>query len=181
MNTMPSSTQSEFFAASLLVKPSVEAPVVRPADLKNDQFLNGWSWLGKLDPLAFTRYMMALFIGVTATLAWQGYGDATRGPAAPSPDRQQLNAMSLDLDAVRQSVDQIATSFAASQEQMKRSVDQLAAAQKWMTHDFNGKLQAVEQNILDKISMPPPRPAPAPARHPILRPSHAPMVRSDIP
>jgi len=32
---------------------------------------------------------------------------------------------------------------------MKRSVDQLATAQKWMAHDL------VEQNILDKISMPP--------------------------
>jgi hypothetical protein len=89
--------------------------------------------------------------------------------------------MPLDLEAVRQSVDRIATSFAASQEQMRRSVDQLAAGQKWMTRDFNGKLQAVEQNILDKISMPPPRQAPAPPRHPILRPSQAPIVRSDIP
>ncbi len=184
MNTMPSHTQSEFFAASLLVKPSVEAPAVRPADLKNDQFPNRWSWLGKLDPLAFTRYLIAFFIGVTATLAWQSYGDAARemiAPAASSPDQSQLNAMSLDLDAVRQSIDRIATSFAASQEQMKRSVDQLAAGQKWMTRDFNSKLQAVEQNILDKISMPPPRPAPAPARNPVLRPSQAPMVRSDIP
>jgi len=90
------------------------------------------------------------------------------------------DAMSLDLEAVRQSIEQIAISF-PPREQMKRSVDQLAAGQKWMTRDFNSKLQAVEQNILDKISMPPPRPAPAPARHPILRPSPAPMVRSDIP
>jgi hypothetical protein len=163
------------------------------ADLKKDQFLSGRLSLGNLDPLgrlgkldllAITRYLLAFFIGVTANLAWESYGGGTRemiAPAASSPDQSQLNAMPLDLEAVRQSVDRIATSFAASQEQMRRSVDQLAAGQKWMTRDFNGKLQAVEQNILDKISMPPPRQAPAPPRHPILRPSQAPIVRSDIP
>jgi hypothetical protein len=85
--------------------------------------------------------------------------------------------MSLDLDAVRQSIDRIA----ASQEQITRVVSQLAAGQEWMTRDFDGKLHAVEQNILDKISIPPRRPAPAPARNPVLRPSQTPMVRSDIP
>jgi hypothetical protein len=31
---------SKFFAESLLVKPSVEAPAIRPANPKNDQFPN---------------------------------------------------------------------------------------------------------------------------------------------
>src|SRR5467141_2298399 len=47
---------------------------------------------------------------------------ALAAPAVSPPDQQQLNAVSLDLDAVRQSVDQITTSIAASQEQMTRSV-----------------------------------------------------------
>jgi hypothetical protein len=47
-------------------------------------------------------------------------------PAGSSPDQQQLNAMSLDLEAVRQSVDRIAT----SQEQITRRGDQLAADRK---------------------------------------------------
>jgi len=38
--------------------------------------------------------------------------------AAAPPDQQQLNAMSLD--AVRQSIDRIATGFAASQESYRR-------------------------------------------------------------
>ena len=154
---------------------------------------------------------LATWIGVVTMLTWLSYGHAARrtiaishlqiggaprpapiansspdttsptAQTASSPGLQRFKAISLDLDAVRQSVDRIATSFAASQEQMRRSVDQLAAGQKWMTRDFNGKLQAVEQNILDKISMPPPRQAPAPPRHLILRPSQAPIVRSDIP
>ena len=47
-------------------------------------------------------------------------------PPAPSLDQQQLNAMSLDLDAVRQSIDRIATSITAGQEQMTRSIDRIA-------------------------------------------------------
>ena len=113
---------------------------------------------------------------------------------APSFDQQQLNAMSLDLDAVRQSIDRIATSMSAIQEQMSRgadriansivanqeqiarSVDQLTAGQEQMTREIT-KLQAVEQYILYKSSEPPPRPAPAQARNPISRPSQAPIVR----
>jgi hypothetical protein len=173
-------TQSEFFADPLLVKPSVEGPAIRPADPKNEQLpnrrlsLGKLAQLGRLDPLAFARYLIMLFIGVTATLAWQSY--AAReiiAPAAPSPDQQQINAMSLDLDAVRQSIDRIAT----SQEQMRRSVDKLGAVQEWMTRDFNNKLEAVEHDIFDKISVPPPRPAPAPARKPVPLSSQAPTVR----
>ncbi len=179
MNTMPSPKQSEFSAASLLVKPSAEAPSVRPADLKKGQLPNGWSWLGKLAPLVFARYLIAFFIGVTATLAWQAYGDAARemiAPAARSSDQQQFNAIWLDLDAVRQSIDRVAASVTASQEQITRSVDQLAAGQEQMTREIT-KLQAVEQYVLYKNSEPAPRPAPAPMFKPVLRPAPAPIVR----
>ncbi len=183
MRARPRPTQSELLDEDLsFLNPSVEAPAIRVADLKNDQFSSGRPSLasldplvrlGRLDPLAFARYLITFSIGVAVALAWS-HGDATReiiSPAAPSPDQQQLNAMSLDLDAMRQSIDRIAT----SQEQTTRSVSQLAAGQGWMTRDFTIKLQAVEQDILDKISAPPPRPAPAPARNPVLRPSQAPM------
>ena len=108
-------------------------------------------------------------------------------PAAPSFD-QQLIAISFDLDGVRQDIDKIAASIAAIQEQMSRSTDriateqiarsvaQLMAGQEQMTHEIT-KLQAVEQYVLYKNSEPPPRPAPAPARNPVPRPSQAPMVR----
>lgn len=181
MNTMQSRTQPEFFAASLLVKPSVEAPAARPPELRNDPVPDKWSWLGKLAPLV--GYPFAFFIGITTTLAWQSYGDAARGkiaPAALSASQQQFNAMSLDVDAVRQGIDRIATDLAASEEQMRRGVDQLAASHEWMTRDFSTKLDAVERNILDKVSAPPPRPAPT--RNPVPRPpQQAPMVHSGIP
>jgi hypothetical protein len=61
---------------------------------------------------------------------------APTAPAVLSPDQQQLNAMSLGLAVVRQ------------------SVDQLAAGQEQMTRDIT-KLQATAQGILDKISASP--------------------------
>jgi hypothetical protein len=110
-------------------------------------------------------------------------------PAAPSLDQQQLSAISLDLDAVRQSTDRIATSIAAIQEQVSRSADrvateqiahsvaQLTAGQEQMTREIT-KLQAVEQYVHYKNSDPPPRPAPAAVRSPVLRPPPA-RWRSD--
>jgi len=95
--------------------------------------------LGKAVPLVFTGYLMAIFIGAGATLAWQSYGGAARqtiagwfpqlGWLAPpaSPVAQtaptaaaaaaasfgaspgSLKATSLALAAVRQSVDKLAT------------------------------------------------------------------------
>ena len=115
---------------------------------------------------------------------------ALAAPAAPSPDQRQLNAMSLDLDAVRQSVDRIAASqdqitrsvdriaasIAANQEQITRSVDRIAAGQEQMTRDIT-KLQEIEQYILYKNSESPlPQQAPAPAPGRALRPSQAPTT-----
>ncbi len=182
MSAVPGHTQSEFSAASLLVKPSVETAAGRPAKVKNGQLTTSRPSLGKRASLAFAYYMIVFSVGVAATLAWQTYGDAARHlivPAASIPD-QQLNAMSFDLDAVRRSIDGLATgigtSIATSQEQITRSVDQLAAGQEQMTREIT-KLQAVEQYVLYKNSEPALRPAPAPMSKPFLRPSPAPVVR----
>jgi hypothetical protein len=95
--------------------------------------------------------------------------------AAPVTDQQQPSAGALDLDAVRLSVDRIAT----SQEQIKRSIDQLSAGQDQLTKEIT-KLQAVEQYILYKNSEPPARPAAAPAAAaaapaPVRRPPAVPL------
>jgi len=205
MSAMPSPAQSEFSEGSLPVKPSVEAPVIRPADLKNDRSPKRRQSLAARVPLAIARFLITFGVGVATTLAWQSYGDAAREmiansapqlgwlapqaapversvpdaiePAATraaAADPQQLNPVSLDLDAVRQSVDRIAT----GQEQMTRTVDQLAAGQEQMAREIN-KLQAIEQYMLYKNSEPPPRPAaaPAPAPKPVPRPAQTPTAR----
>jgi septal ring factor EnvC (AmiA/AmiB activator) len=133
-----------------------------------------------------TSLLMAFCAGIGATLAWQSYGDAASGMIAswypqlgwlatrPGPtaqnapgmivlaaqassDQQRLNAMSLDLNAVRQNVDRIAT----TQEEITRSVDQVTAGQERMTREIT-KLQF-------KNSEAPPRPTPASARKSALR------------
>jgi hypothetical protein len=217
MSAMPSPAKSEFYAGLLPVEPSDEPPSVRPTTLENDQSQNNTQpSLRKQASRAFSRFLITFCIGGASTLAWQSYGDAARAMiansypqlgwlapqaepvaqnvpetialVAPSFDQQQINAMSLDLDAVRQSIDRIATSIAAIQEQMSRSADRIAteqiarsvaeltAGQEQMTREIT-KLQAVEQYVLYKSPDPAPRPAPAPARNPVLRPSQAPTVR----
>ena len=130
-----------------------------------------------------THFLMAFCIGVAATLAWQSYGDAARemiahasprldwlapqaaptapvalaDPAALSLDQEELKAISFGLAGVRQRVDQIAAQLAAGQEQM--------------TGDITNKLQAAEQDILDKIAAPPPQSAAARRTAPTATPA----------
>jgi hypothetical protein len=59
---------------------------------------------------------------------------APAAPAAPSPDLEQIKAMSLGLAVVRQSVDQLAAQVAAGQEQMTRDITKLQAAEQDIQH-----------------------------------------------
>src|SRR6266436_3676872 len=174
MSARPKPAQSEFLKDAVPVKQSVEPAPIRLADLKNDQLPSGrlslgnldpLGGLGRLEPLAFARYLITFSIGVAVALAWQSYGNATREVAA-------LKAISLDRDAVRQSLDRIATSVATSQEQMtrriERSIDRIAAGQEQTTREISD-LQTVEQYILDRLSTLQTRLAPTTASKPVLR------------
>jgi hypothetical protein len=95
---------------------------------------------------------------------------ALAAPATPSFDQQKLSAMSLDLDAVRRSIDriaagqeqiqeqitrsidQIATSVAAGQEQMTRSIDQIAASQEKITRSIDQTATSMAQARSAKAS-----------------------------
>ena len=171
-----SSTRSDFSAGRRATRPSLD-PSPQPADLRNwfpserpslgnrasralARFLITLC-IGVAATLAWQSYGDAareMIASASPRLAWLAPQAAPvartapdviaqTAPSAPSPDQQQLNAMSLSLAAVRQSVDQLA----ASQEQMTRDIT---------------KLQAATQGILDKISAPQPLPAGATARKP---------------
>jgi hypothetical protein len=181
MSEMPSSTQSESVANLSPGRRSTAAPAAHPDRFKNEPFqnrslvvkLDALDTLDKMRPLAFARYLIAFFVGVVATVGWQRYGGAAREVIAPtlsSPYQQQLTAMSLDIDAVRQNVDRMMTSFAVGQNQMTRSINQLRVGQDWMASDFAAKLKAVELDVIDRISTPVPRPASPPVSKPALRP-----------
>ena len=189
MSSTLSPTQSKFSAGLSVPRRSVDA-ALRPTNPKNDQFRSKRPPLGRRASRALPL-LITFCIGVAATLAWQSYGDecremiarsfpqlgwlaaqaapiaqtapdniASAEPAAPSPE---FRAISLSLAAVRQSVDQLVAQFASGQEQMTRDIT---------------KLEAAEQEILRKISTPPPRPPEAPARKPLPpAPSQAPATR----
>ena len=128
---------------------------------------------------SLTRFSIAALIGVGATLGWQSYGDAakemviaraptlawllsistTKPPvvATTSPDpMQQLAPLASNLDVVRRSVEQLA----AKQEQLAQNI---------------AALQAVEEDIRQKVSSTPPSPAPQAAsiRQPTPSPPRA--------
>jgi pyruvate/2-oxoglutarate dehydrogenase complex dihydrolipoamide acyltransferase (E2) component len=88
---------------------------------------------------------------------------ASAAPAVPALDQQQLNSLSLNLAAVRQSVEQLATQVASGQQQMSGDI---------------ARLQASEQDILTKIATP--RPAPVAARKPAPPPPAAPPPAAPV-
>jgi len=197
--------ESEFSKGSLPVKKQlVEKLTIDPANLRNNQFQSSRPRLGKRVMLALAAITFCVCVTATLAwqgrgdvarkviassfpqLGWlvpqiapvaQNTAEILEpaASAAPSPDPQQLTAMPLDLDAMRQSIDQIAASqeqitrsvdrIAASQEQMARTVEQLTAGQEQVTREI-GKLQATEQYILYKSSEPAPKPAARPSQRP---------------
>src|SRR5712664_3320360 len=131
------------------------------------------------------RFFIAVLIGIGATLAWQSHGDAaremvvTRAPllgwllsvsttkspavAATAPDPvQQLEPLAYNLDVVRRSVEQLA----AQQEQMAQNI---------------ATLQAVEEDIRQKVSSPPPSPSQQAPSIPQHKPPQPRVQSSSVP
>jgi hypothetical protein len=135
--------------------------------------------LGKRASRRLARFLIMFGIGVGATLAWQSYGDAARAmiansspqlgwfapqtapiarttpdvvaPAAPGTASADVQQLALRLASMRQSVDQLGAELAAGQRQVAGDI---------------ARLQADEQEILQKLSATPPRSAAVPARKP---------------
>ena len=154
------------------VKPSIHSP--RSSSLKDDQVASDRPSVGRRVFRTLTKFLIAVLIGVGGTVAWQSHGDAaremvvaqaptlawllsvstTKSPAvaATSPDPvRQLEPLASNLDVVRRSVEQLAD----KQDQMAQNI---------------ATLQAVEEDIRQKISSTPPSPsqqaAPIPQRKP---------------
>jgi hypothetical protein len=172
MGAMPSRAQSELYKGLLPVELSIEAPAVHAADLENDRFANEQPSFGKRASRPLARFLITFYIGVAATLAWQSYSDTARQIIASlspqlgwlAPRAAVAQTVPDTIEQMTRSVDRIVT---ASQEQMTRRVDQLAAGQEQMTREIT-KLQTIQQYILYKSSEPP-RPAPSPTPKPATR------------
>jgi hypothetical protein len=150
------------------VRPPIHSP--RSSSLRDDQVVSNRPSVGRRILRTLTRFVIAVLIGIGATLAWQSYSDearkivvaraptlswllsvsTTKSPAvaATSPDpAQQLEPLASNLDAVRRSVEQLA----AKQDQMAQNI---------------ATLQAVEEDIRQKMSSTSPSQQAAPIPQP---------------
>jgi hypothetical protein len=141
------------------MKPSIDPPHLYR--FGEGQLASGRPSIGRRIFRTLTRFSIAVLIGVGATLGWQSDAakemlvaraptlawvlsvSTTKSPvvAATSTDpMQQLAPLASNLDVVRRSVEQLA----AKQEQMAQNI---------------AALQAVEEDIRQKMSSTPPAPA----------------------
>ncbi len=162
--------RSEYSVVWLPTEPSMEATMPPPDNRKNDRVPSDEALPGMRDPRARARFLVAFCIGVIATLAWQSCSDAARQLVETSIAPATFAGPSLDeqhLAAVHQNVDPPA----AGQWQINPTVVHLASAQVQITRDFASLQQQTERHPISKMSVPPPRPAPAEMRKHASRPA----------
>jgi hypothetical protein len=156
----------------------------------------------------FARYLLAISVGVAATLAWQSYGQATKqiiATRAPelgwSPEAKQTIASLVEQLAwtklpagaeIATAPDKVAPPIAGSLDPqqvqqialdvaaLRQTVEQVAASQTKMAAEINNLL-VTDMEIFLKIPTPPQ--APAALSHkpiPAAPPSRAPNRRTDV-
>jgi hypothetical protein len=145
----------------------------------------------------FARYLVAICIGVAATLAWQSYGDAIKQIiAARAPElgwspqaKQMIASWTLGWTKPAASPEKIAPETVApkappapsldpaqvqqitqSLATVRETLQELAGGQDSMARDI-ARLESAVAEILLKIPEPPPQPPAAPARKPPASPS----------
>jgi hypothetical protein len=186
--------RSEYSVVWLPTKPSVGATMPPPYELKNDPISGKQAAPEMRDRRAMARFLVAICIGVIATLAWQSYSNAAKqlvaGSSLPfgglariaetTPDVRAPVALAVipspdqpDLAALRQNIDQLATSqqrISQSFLQLASAQEQIASARQQMMRDIT-RLQQTERRIVSDASVPLPRPAPAERRKHASRPA----------
>jgi hypothetical protein len=170
----PSPTQSELSQSELsgdALPANLFATL--PPDLKNDRYPNARSSVGKRASIPLVGFLIIFCIGVALTVAWRPHGAremrassypqvsgsepqaepvvqgapdviVRASPTASSPDYRQPNGMLLDFDAVRQSIDRIATSIASNQGRMMSTADQIATNQEQMARSVDQIARSIE-------------------------------------
>ena len=161
--------------------------------------------LKKRSSRGFGRYLVAILIGVAATLAWQSYGEsvkqiiATRAPELGwSPQAKQMIATSIQwigwtkppagpekqASPVAQTAPTIPTldprqvqQMTQNLEALRQTTDQLAGGQDQMRRDI-ARLEAAVAELIAKMPEPSAQPSVAPVRKPSPTP---PTSRTPIP
>ena len=124
-----------------------------------------------------TWFFIAVLIGIGSTLAWQSHGDAARDMVvARAPTLAWLLSVSATkspaVAAISPGPVQQLEPLASNLDVVRRSVEQLAAKQEQMAQNI-AALQAVDEDIRQKMSFPPASPpqqaAPIPQHKPPQR------------
>ncbi|HVY59171.1 MAG TPA: hypothetical protein VHA77_15070 [Xanthobacteraceae bacterium] len=145
----------------------------RPPGFRDDQIVRDAPRPRRRIFRRFVHFLIAIFLGVGATLGWQSYGDQAAqmvgiwspelarlipiptskpaGAASPEVIQQQIEPLTRELAALRHSVEQIASSQALFSAQQDRMAQNILAVQS-SSQDLEQKLQDIGQ----KMSSPPP-------------------------
>lgn len=142
---------------------------------------------GRSSSGGFSRFVLAVGIGVGGTLAWQAYGDQARdflartypqlNWLAPRPASAQTAPTTTAAAALRttdQQLQELTLGLAAMRQRVEQLSQQLAISQDQMTRDLAARMQTTERDILDKIAaaaQPPPRPDVTASRKPSPAPT----------
>ena len=173
------------------VEPPLHAPH-RPSGFKGDHLPSNGPSLGSRIARAAGRYLVAVLIGVGATLTWQAYGDegkqllrarvpslgwlfpaSTKSPSDSTASGQgPVVAQSTPVTQTGETTAAVTSRELVQQLDpvvrdlvvVRHSLEQLAGKQDQMAQSL-ATLQAAEQDLRQKMSSPPP-PRPAPPRKP---------------
>jgi hypothetical protein len=155
------------------VKPSIHSS--RSSSRKDDQVASDRPAVGRRIFRTLTRFSIAVLIGIGGTLAWQSYGDAAREMAvARAPTLAWLLSVSTTkspaMAATSPDPVQLLEPLASNLDVVRRSVEQVAAKQDQMAQNI-ATLQAVEEDIREKMSSTPLSPSQQTAPIPQPKPS----------
>jgi hypothetical protein len=122
---------------------------------------------------ALYRFVLAVLVGVSGTLGWQSYGEQMLAAHAPtlawlfsvSASKSPNTASSPAATASEPT--QLAP-LASNLDQLRRSLEQLSAKQDRMAQDI-AALQAIEDDVRQKMSFTPASPAPVPPTASVLQ------------
>jgi hypothetical protein len=188
MAAMLDLTRSEYSVVWLPTETSVVPTMPRSHQAKKEPSSRKRPAPEIRDPRSVARFLVAICIGVIATLTWQSYSNAARqlaaGSSSPlgslaaeiSPGMMVRAAFAVvpssdqpDFVTLRQGIDRLATSqqrISASFLELASAQDQLASTQQEMMRDIT-RLQQTERHVVSIVSVPLPRPAPIEMRrHP---------------
>jgi hypothetical protein len=162
MNAMASPAQSERYARVL--EPTVEAPAVSPADLKDGRLPNRRRSRDNRAALTLSVVVIAFCIGVTAAWAWQSYGDVAREMIAASypqlgwlaPRGEPATQNTADMIAAtapaapsfdQQQLDAISIDVEAVRKSIDRIAPDIAASQEQVARNIDRIAAAQEEMV----------------------------------